>query len=394
MNESASSKSIVASNHIPELDGVRGLAILAVTLYRFSRDIPTDTRLGAVLHDALTLGSRGVELFFVLSGFLITGVLLDAKSSPHRYRNFFARRSLRIFPLYFTALGLFVVILPWVLGSRAPFRQATEQQFYLWTYLSNIRMSWMGEWNFGRLDHFWSLAVEEHFYLIWPWIIFTVPDRWLLRVAGIGFAVCATSRIVFAAWSDNDVAPDVFSFFRFDAMLIGAMLVIYRRSQPTTRSPVQSIRVLRTLLILSAVATLAVALFNRRLLTGAETAFPFTFALLIAVVLRPESRNDLARMFRWRWLRSLGKYSYAMYVFQSPLIPLVALLPFSASVFGQLGGDDSIVAHLAYVAFMFVLTYVVALASWHLLEKHCLRLKRYFHSESESRQRFQRHNHR
>jgi peptidoglycan/LPS O-acetylase OafA/YrhL len=173
MNESTSSKSIVASNHIPELDGVRGFAILAVTLYRFSRDIPTDTRLGAVLHDGLTLGSRGVELFFVLSGFLITGVLLDAKSSPHRYRNFFARRSLRIFPLYFTALGLFVVILPWVLGSRAPFRQATEQQFYLWTYLSNIRMSWMGEWNFGRLDHFWSLAVEEHFYLIWPWIIFS-----------------------------------------------------------------------------------------------------------------------------------------------------------------------------------------------------------------------------
>ena len=378
LNDSLDTQPVATSKHIPELDGVRGLAILVVTLYRFSRDLPTDTRLGAVLHDALTLGSRGVELFFVLSGFLITGVLLDAKSSRHRYRNFFARRSLRIFPLYFTALAAFVVIFPLTLGDRNPFEKATEQQFYLWTYLTNVHMSWVGQWNFGRLDHFWSLAVEEHFYLIWPWIVFSVPDRWPLRVAGLGVVTCAASRVAFAALSENDVAPDVLSFFRFDAMLIGAMSVIRIRSRPIAGSPTRSISTLRCWLIASVVATLTIALFNRRLLTVAETAFPITFAILIAVVLRPESENNLARVFRWGWLRSLGKYSYAMYVFQNPLIPLVALLPFSASVFDQIGGQHSIVAHLIYITAMFSLTYLVALVSWHVLEKHCLRLKKMF----------------
>lgn len=366
------------SKHIPELDGVRGLAILLVTLYRFSRDIPIDTRFGGLLHDALTLGSRGVELFFVLSGFLITGVLLDAKSTTNRYRNFLARRSLRIFPLYFVALTTFVVIIPMLTGPRNPFEQATEKQFYLWTYLTNVHMSLAGQWNFGRLDHFWSLAVEEHFYLIWPWIIFTVPNRWLLRVATIGFVVCSSSRIAFAAMSQNDVAPDVFSFFRFDAMLIGAMLIIHQRTQCDGNDRPARINRLRIGLVVTTLATLAIALFNKRFLTAAETAFPLTFALLIAVVLRSESHMNLGGLFRSSLLLSLGKYSYAMYVFQSPLIPLVGLLPFSASVFDQLGGNDSVSAHLCYVAFMFVLTYLVSVLSWHVLEKHFLRLKRYF----------------
>ncbi|EMI29062.1 acyltransferase 3 [Rhodopirellula europaea SH398] len=378
MSSSPTKPTNATSKHIPELDGVRGLAILLVTLYRFSRDIPIDTRLGGLLHDALTLGSRGVELFFVLSGFLITGVLLDAKSTTNRYRNFLARRSLRIFPLYFVALTIFVVIIPILTGRDNPFEQATDKQFYLWTYLTNVHMSLAGQWNFGRLDHFWSLAVEEHFYLIWPTIIFTVPNRWLLRVATIGFVVCLSSRIAFAAMSQNDVATDVFSFFRFDAMLIGAMLIIHQRTRSDGNDRTVGINRLRIGLVVTALATLAIALFNRRFLTAAETAFPVTFALLIAVVLRPESRMNLGRLFRSSLLRSLGKYSYAMYVFQSPLIPLVAMLPSSMSVFERFGGDDSIIAHLCYIAFMFLLTYGIALLSWHILEKHCLRLKRHF----------------
>ena len=129
------------SKHIPELDGVRGLAILVVTLYRFSREIPTDSTVGTLIHSGLALGARGVELFFVLSGFLITGVLLDVRGIPRGFGNFIARRSLRIFPLYFATLGFCVVFLPWLLQERNPFAAATEQQFYLWTYLTNIRLS-------------------------------------------------------------------------------------------------------------------------------------------------------------------------------------------------------------------------------------------------------------
>lgn len=364
--------------HVPELDGVRGLAILAVTLYRFSREFPTDTTLGWAFYHGLAVGTRGVDLFFVLSGFLITGVLMDAKSSAHRYRNFYARRSLRIFPLYFVALFLFVVVTPLLMGARNPFPQATEQQFYLWTYLSNVRMSWMDSWCFGRLDHFWSLAVEEHFYLIWPWIVFTVPDRWLFRVASIGFVATFMSRIAFAAVSSNGVAPDVLSWFRFDAMLIGAMLVIFVRQHAQSGALPVRYSWLKGLFVVSAICSLALAISQKRVLTITETSFAVTFALMLAIVLQPESTQGIARLFRLAPLRTLGKYSYAMYVFQSPLIALVALVPITGTIMGRLSDMSPVAAQLVYMVSMSLLTFVIALISWQVLEKHCLKLKRYF----------------
>ena len=328
------------SKHIPELDGVRGLAILVVTLYRFSREIPTDSTVGTLIHSGLALGARGVELFFVLSGFLITGVLLDVRGIPRGFGNFIARRSLRIFPLYFATLGFCVVFLPWLLQERNPFAAATEQQFYLWTYLTNIRMSWRGEWCFGRLDHFWSLSVEEHFYLIWPLIVFAAPIRWLFKIALVGTIASATSRIVFAATSSNGVAPDVLSCFRFDSMLIGAMLVLHFRSP------------------------------NRTTATDHRVA-----AML---VLQSPRANRLPKLFRMNFLRTLGKYSYAMYVFQNPLIPIVALFPVTVTIMQWMGGQTSIVAQIGYMVVMFMLTFVSAVLSWHLYEKHFLKLKRFF----------------
>ncbi len=160
--------------HIPQLDGLRGLAILIVTLYRFSKEFPTDSLVGKLLHYGLHLGDRGVDLFFVLSGFLITGILVDAKGQAHYFSHFFARRSLRIFPLYFASLFLFVVAFNCLNPTQPMFAAAAENQFYLWTYLTNVKMSIEGAWCFGSLDHFWSLAVEEHFYLFWPLLTFSL----------------------------------------------------------------------------------------------------------------------------------------------------------------------------------------------------------------------------
>ncbi len=149
--------------HIPELDGLRGFAILIVTLYRFGNGFPSDTAAGKALGMVFSLGDRGVELFFVLSGFLITGILIDGKDQPHYFRNFIARRSLRISPLYFCTLFALVVAARFLPEVREMFAQPLENQFYLWTYLVNVKMSVEDQWCFGYLDHFWSLAVEEHF---------------------------------------------------------------------------------------------------------------------------------------------------------------------------------------------------------------------------------------
>ena len=118
---------------ILELDGLRGFAILIVTLYRFGRDFPADSWSSSLAGYLLHAGSSGVELFFVLSGFLITGILLDSRSSEHYFSNFMVRRALRIFPLYFVSLFLFVVVFPHLSFTSAAFSEVAGQQSYLWT---------------------------------------------------------------------------------------------------------------------------------------------------------------------------------------------------------------------------------------------------------------------
>lgn len=157
--------------HIPALDSVRGLAILMVTLFRFGSTqtmVPSMTRCSRLPLRSVC----GVDLFFVLSGFLITGILLNAQGQPHYFRNFYLRRAVRIFPLYFGVLVALIVVLPAVSESAAERLSAREHQWWLWFYAVNLLQAWTASWPFGCLNHFWSLAVEEHFYLVWPFVIY------------------------------------------------------------------------------------------------------------------------------------------------------------------------------------------------------------------------------
>ncbi|MCA9127215.1 MAG: acyltransferase [Planctomycetales bacterium] len=359
--------------HIPQLDGVRGLAILIVTLYRFSKEIPVDSTIGRALHSFFALGDRGVDLFFVLSGFLITGILLDARGTDGFFRNFFARRSLRIFPLYFLSLLLFLAATQWTGPFQGIYQQASENQFYLWTYLANVKMSIEGAWCFGYLDHFWSLAVEEHFYFIWPIIIFCCTPRTALKFALILALTSAVSRTLFAAISDNGVAPNVLSIFRFDALLIGSALAIQIRQS----NGLKSLRLPALgLFPICALIGVTLTVLDKRVLAVGHTVWPVLWACVCVWLLTGSSRSLLSKFFNSPALRNLGKYSYAMYVFQSPLIPLAASI-ISAETLATWTGN-LVLANLIYMATMFALTYGAALISWHLIEKHFLALKRWF----------------
>lgn len=369
--------------HLPELDGLRGLAVLLVTVYRFTRDVPTSSVSGELLHGMVILGQRGVDLFFVLSGFLITGVLLDAANDPHRIRNFFARRTLRIFPLYFVSLVLFVLLLPKIWPVPI-FVEAQENQFYLWTYLTNFRMAYIGDWNFGALDPFWSLSVEEHFYLLWPFLILFIGMRRTFAVA-MGFAfVCALSRIGFSALHSTGVAPDVASFFRFDGLLIGAAIAALARSPGALERfrPYAKLSIVPITLV-----CLILAYKFNRLLTISHTAWAVLWgAFLILLVTAPRD-GLLARFMRDTKLRRLGKYSYAMYVFQSPLIVLVAGV-WSVPIIDQwlsTNSAESALPTIVYAVGMFALTFAAGVLSWYALESHCLKLKKFFENRSQER---------
>jgi peptidoglycan/LPS O-acetylase OafA/YrhL len=127
-------------------------------------------------------GALGVDVFFVLSGFLITGILLDTLARPHYFRNFYARRVLRIFPLYYAVLGFAFLILPRIAPSTAVrYAAVNREAIWYWLHLSNFAIARRGSFVHGILDVSWSLAIEEQFYLLWPalvWCVSLARLRW------------------------------------------------------------------------------------------------------------------------------------------------------------------------------------------------------------------------
>jgi peptidoglycan/LPS O-acetylase OafA/YrhL len=358
--------------HIPALDAIRGLAIVIVTLYRFGGGNEGPAR--AIEHVWLIeLGQRGVDLFFVLSGFLITGILFDAKGQEHYFRNFYVRRALRIFPLYYGALATAILIPPLIPALAAAFQPATEAQTWLWLYGANVLQAYKGQWCLGALNHFWSLAIEEHFYLAWPAVIYFTSRRTALRICGGLFAASIVARAAWLAGGGNDVAADVLTPLRMDGLVLGSWLAL------AARSPGGLAWLARwatpTLLAFGA-AAVAADFSGRRLFGLPSTAWACGCgAFLILTVAAPRT-SSLGRFAQSNVLQFFGKYSYAMYVFQLPLIFLLAPVvtaPGLASLFGS-----AVIGQFAYCTILFIATTLCALASWNLFEKRLLALKHRF----------------
>lgn len=368
-----------AAAHIFELDGLRGFAILLVTAYRFGYAPIADAQSSAWMRSLFHIGERGVDLFFVLSGFLITRILLNTRSSPHYFRNFFARRILRIFPLYVASLLVCLVLFPASFPRANTFREAQTNQIYLWTYLTNVHMARTDSWCFGEFNHLWSLAVEEHFYLLWPIFVHAFPLNWVGKMSFFLACLCAASRIGFAATQANTVAVDVMSGFRFEGLLLGASLAACLREKSNARC----VSSWAWLAVGPLVATcVALHLRSARSLTVPHTAWSLVWTSLLAILLTSPPSRRIRRFFRMRWLRSVGRVSYAMYIFQGPIMPLLMKLGVVASV-SETNGEDTVLSMgwVYVVSRVVVVTfglYAMATVSWHLFEKHFLKLKTHF----------------
>jgi peptidoglycan/LPS O-acetylase OafA/YrhL len=178
--------------HIPILDGIRAYAVLLVCFAHFFQvneiNLYKSSKILGVLFFKLSqIGLTGVELFFLLSGFLITGILLESKKSSKYFTTFYARRFLRIFPLYYAVLAISFFVLPFLIHMDAAGKEIIRNQGWLWTYTSNLvgffnQVSWDSSLNFPWFGHFWSLCVEEHFYIFWPLLIYYSNNKWLPRI--------------------------------------------------------------------------------------------------------------------------------------------------------------------------------------------------------------------
>lgn len=364
--------------HVPALDAIRGLAIVLVTGFRFWERPAGETVSPDLLSQFFGLGFRGVDLFFVLSGFLITGILFDAKVKPHYFRNFYMRRTLRIFPLYYGVLLVTLVLLPLAgISTSRLFPEAHREQAWLWLYGANVLQSLRGEWCLGSFNHFWSLAVEEHFYLVWPLVIYFCSRRSAMFACGSVIALAALARVAWLLGGGNDVAAESFTLLRMDALAMGGLIALAIRGPGGVRTlypwAIAAALLLAALLI-------PISLLHKRLLAIPELLFAGFFASLILLALSASKESWWGKFWNSPLLQFFGKYSYGMYVFQNLLIPLAA--PWLSVAIFEAWFGNLYLARLAYLAIMSSLTVAAAMASWHLFEKHVLKLKSHFEGSS------------
>ena len=223
----------VEAQRLPPLDGVRGLAVLAVMISHFYglnrlKDLLWTDRIYATLTDG---GWIGVDLFFVLSGFLITGILYDSKGGEGYFRSFYMRRVLRIFPLYYGFLFVVFVVAPLLVQPRPNDLQwLIDHQWWYWLYIPNFLGATFTNHVPPYTGHLWSLAIEEQFYICWPLVVFLCSRRTLLRVCAGVIALSLLLRIGFRL---TDVPRDwvyIVTPARLDGLASGAMVTLLIRS--------------------------------------------------------------------------------------------------------------------------------------------------------------------
>jgi peptidoglycan/LPS O-acetylase OafA/YrhL len=266
------------------------------------------------------------------------------------------------------------ILLPLAGWSTARlFPQAHENQAWLWLYGANVLQSLRGEWCLGGFNHFWSLAVEEHFYLVWPLVIYCCSRRTAMCACGGIIAAAVVFRGGWLVCGGNVVAAETFTLLRMDALAMGGLLALAVRG-PGGAKALFPWAIAGTVIL--AAVLLPISLLHKRLLAIPELVFAAFFAAMILLALTASKESWWGKLWNSPVLRFFGKYSYGMYVFQNLLIPVVASW-LSVDILQQQLGSQ-LLAKLAYLVLMSTLTIAAALLSWHLFEKHVLKLKCWF----------------
>lgn len=368
------------------LDGLRAVAILVVLWHNCTAGLYRGDSLIKIINLLSNAGWIGVELFFVLSGFLITGILLDSEKTSQQFSNFYVRRVLRIFPPYYTLLITILVILPVVLSQPSPLASNFTQTIFYWFFLNNWSSPLIG--GTPALSHLWSLAVEEQFYLLWPACVFFLSKETLLKLC-IGAILTALIARLGLTLYDIDFAKDAayeFTIARWDALAAGAVLAIIIRSEQRQEL---LYKYWRPTLYLSGIYMIAFTALDRNFapvgpgltfLNQTVSALLFAATIFWAVTVEHNSRG---RSFLLHpAMQSIGKYSYAMYLFHMPIIRMLES-PWTKHTL-NFAAQHPALWITVFALLVFILTYVLAAISWRIIEQPCLKLKRFFSSRSSA----------
>lgn len=371
---------------IPALDGLRGAAIVAVvTIHSFM--VATSPGANVVDHAAniliRLLGPLGVDLFFVLSGFLITSILDGRRSATHPFRTFYLRRVLRIAPLYY----VYLLVIPVAFASLgAPGIGTVTTRLWNWFFTVNIAMSLPNSGQLGFLfSHLWSLSIEEHFYLLWPLVVLLSPRRHLA-------AVCVSLIILSLIWRTALTLgghPALAWFLmpaRMDGLAAGSWICLMRNRQPGIFTVLRKPWVLT--LSFAALATMIVIVGGMLWSTNtgvyeshstdlagrrAEIVLsPFigsmTFAVWVGLLTTADREYGPAWLKRGLLAR-MARYSYGMYLFHVPLVVILSqVIPPRFPVWGF-----DLPYQILIAAFVLAVSTLIGWVTWTLLENRILR---------------------
>ena len=356
--------------YYPALDVLRGIAILFVFFYHNFQFL-----------QVFEFGWAGVDLFFVLSGFLITDILLSSSDNKNYFRNFYARRFLRIFPLYYVTLILFFALYPFLFSNehKAAYQYYSQNQFWFWLHVENWLFVKKGFSTSPYLTHFWSLAIEEQFYLFWPLIIYFLKDLKKIKITIVALIVVALAIRVYMRcyYPANFANYYCNTLTRMDSILIGCLLSIHIKEGKKISGAVLK------WLLAGCVAYFAggfllggsLNLKNPYFSTFGYTIVSVFFASLLYIFLH----KDFSIL---RWLKGsfllnyLGKISYGIYVFHIPVYLVLSSL--LMKILQKSYGMNSLQALFFIATVSLIVTLVASSLSFYYFEKPFMRLKKHF----------------
>ena len=316
-------------SYIPGLDGVRAIAVLAVVLCHYSAVFTQPLRASGnfwnVYSHIANLGWVGVDIFFVISGFLIAKMLMRKPvTDAQQYGHFIKRRAWRLLPAYLVCLLIFSTIAV----LYVPHSKVLNNSMPLWTMTSNIQSSFISRSalmdGYFSLIHFWSLAVEWHFYLLLPLLLFILRSIWVTALLLIVLSVA--TRYVFQHFGTSDNAIYSFTLCRLDALAIGSLLAVFHNKISDRLVP--AIAMIGFVAFVTMMASISLSEIPYKKIPWLQLAgyslIPVSVAMMLALIINRGASHPITRLLEARPMVAVGRASYSLYIWHLVFFPAIA----------------------------------------------------------------------
>ncbi|MCB1591228.1 MAG: acyltransferase [Alphaproteobacteria bacterium] len=377
---------LVIGNRYREIDGLRALAAFLV-IWGHSGEMAGAISTSSGLTDYYTniarLGSSGVTLFFIISGFLITGILIDTKDQPRRFKNFYIRRTLRIFPLYYLGIFFIFILMLFFRQSGGDYNLASVYIYHIlfisnWVPffdLDNFATSYA---DLAWFAHLWSLAVEQQFYIVWPalfFFMFRKTDQRQLLLILVGLIIFSTLLRVYFTYSFYWLPAYIGTLTRMDALFMGAALAVMLSYEPETLKKINlaSRAIVPFLMVVLVLVFIVTAGKSAFLINIPLSIVPLTACLyffLVNAMIMPGRDNRLRKSLNNPVVQHAGTISYGLYIFSAPV--QIAL----GNILILYGSKDFWFNHAVMFFPGLAITYLMATLSYTFMEKPIMRLKK------------------